>query len=218
MKGKLDNFDLQAIMASEQIRKCGMGLIAGIMVLLAVWFLAVRPAQVSIQEMQDEIKDLERRSNNKQTVIDQADIIEKKYEQTGEKLKTIIEQDMAPERAALGWASRRLRSAAAATGLEVRDYTGSTVSPPGRGGDQIPPLLENFSTRFELRGGYHQIGRFFAVLEKELPYALMRNLSISPQRRRGRDSQLLQANVTYRFPRFTEEGFPPEKRPSSENE
>ncbi len=210
----LKNIDIKDISTREGVRKIGAGLAMGVVVLMAVWFFFIRTAASDIRAMEGEMEEARQQLQTDQKVIEEGEEIKRNHRRVKDKLTAVMENKLVPSRAALSWVSLHLQAVAAETGVEVYDQAGDFASPSRQDRDAEPFLLQHFAARFNMRGDYHQIGHFIAGLEQRIPFAVLQNLSISPERQRDEGKRpRLTASVVYKFPRFTEEGFPSAKRP-----
>lgn len=198
---------------NEHAKKIGIGLGVGLAFLVLIWFLLIAPARKEKEINEKEIIKLKNELHKHQTIIAQREKIQKKYQETGLKLSSEIEDKLVPGQATLAKVSILLREMTKSTGIELIERQGNFIG-TGRRSQEEPPVLENFETTFELHGTYHQLGAFFAVMEKEYPYTIFRNFSISkPRREQDENTKKLNINITAKLPRFNENKFPSEKWP-----
>ncbi len=205
--------DKNMLVRSEQGLKAVLGLAVGGLIAFLIWFLLTRPAMQASRDNEQQIEKLNQQLTTERAILDRADEIKQNHRQVGTTLDEIIERQMVPSHASLGWVSIVLQEAAEADGVEITERSGDFTAPRQvRSLDAAPFILEHFNVNFTMRGGYHQFGRFLAHLEKKYPYAILQNISITSV---SRESTMLNAVVSYNFPRFTEAGFPPEQRPQA---
>jgi hypothetical protein len=74
-------------------------------------------------------------------------------------------------------------------------------------------MLSQYAVSIELTCGYHQLGRFLATLESEIPFVQTRALTVEAEHEGER---LLRVGMECRFPRLNAEAFPPEVSPLNE--
>jgi Tfp pilus assembly protein PilO len=79
----------------------------------------------------------------------------------------------------------------------------------------VPSPFEEFQIDLSVTGDFHELGNFLADLETRLPAIRLDSLAVAP---RG-ETRPQGLRITYRASmlRFSEKGFPPEKRPPMED-
>ena len=206
--------ELKNLSQSDRVRKIAIGVGVGILLLALAYFLAIRPALGERSKDQAQIARLQSELQTSRSLVARGETIEAEHRQTGEVLRRILREEMVPAQNPLGWATMILQDLARREGVEISGEDGTSLGQPRRGRDQPPFAIQNYQVRFALRGKFHQIGRFLAQLEKRAPYGQLQTISINaPRRRADRQDQGLTVDLNFKFPRFTEEGFPPENRP-----
>ncbi len=209
MNKKQNNF--KTISQSEQVQKILIGLAAGTIILTGCWFLLISPARRQLNHYDHERQQLQQQIANDQIIIKEQEKIKQEHQATRERLYMVIDTKLVPRHAALGWISIILQELGAAETVEVFDRSGNFMPQPRGRAAAETPLFDYFQLSFNLRGGYHQLGRFMAELEQRLPYAILQNITIGQER--NITQPILLATVNYKLPRFNDSRFPTDTQP-----
>lgn len=203
----------------EQGQRMLAGALGGLILAALFWVFVLQP-------MRDRAATLDRQIADQQSVLDDLSRLMRDERQTGERydaaraaLREVMARQLPPDGNPMAWASEAVRRATAAAGIPeenraLSEASSGTVALSGLSSRiSKAPLLAMYEVRIDLLCGYHRLGFFLANLEREMPFMLVRSLSIQ-----GGTDNATQHKVTMKcaFPRFTREGFPPESRPDAD--
>jgi Tfp pilus assembly protein PilO len=212
----INEIDLKNLLQSEQARKLAIGLGVGVLLLAAVTYLLVMPALGEKKKMENEIQQTQTQLESDRQLIAAQDKIHENHQQTACRLFEIMKIDLAPNQNAVAWAGTLFQDIAFEEGVKMTDITGESMNTPVQDKTKVP-LFENFKAKSGLRTRYHNLGRFIAELEKRIPVAELVTLNVSQPPISENEIPQLYITLEYAFPRFTENGFPEEKRPTKED-
>lgn len=208
--------NVKQLSKSEQFQKGAIGAGIGLIIWTALFFLLMSPFLADIKNTRKEIAETRDEYAKNQSLIRRKDDIKAEYDQVKENLRLEMEKRLVPAdsyQSPLSWLGNAVQDQAAKFDIEVRNLSKAGIyrkEAPGR--KAPPPLFEEYRINVELNGGYHQFGHFIAALEKSLPYGKVHSLRFRPERS---EQPVLAIAMKYGVPKFTEEGFPPEKRPQA---
>jgi hypothetical protein len=212
----INEIDFKKALQSEQARKLAIGLGAGMLLLAVVTYLLVMPARGEKKKMENTIQQTQTQLESDQQLIAAQDKIHENHQQTACSLFEIMKSDLAPNQNAVAWAGTLFQDIAFEEGVKMTDITGEAMNTPIQDKTKVP-LFENFKAKSGLRTRYHNLGRFIAELEKRIPVAELVTLNVTQPPISENEIPQLSITLEYAFPRFTENGFPEEKRPTKED-
>ena len=193
-----------------------VGVLFGLMITVALWFLAIKPMGAKRKKLETENAALQQEVRTSRQLEQMSDTIEQRYRETRRTLRRAMKEDLPPPANATAWASDVFMAAAVPETIRMEllgiNESGTVRIRADR--DEPPPLFEDCLFQTEIRAGYHDVGRFLAKVERDNPFARVDGIEMraDPQE----DGRLL-VTLTCAFPRLTADGFPPEERPSAEN-
>jgi hypothetical protein len=210
------NFDTSLLPNKDQLQKVSIAVGGGIVLFVGLYYLLISPmlkdrAAIAAAAA-EELETLEKN----RALIARADEVRQEYMAVRDKLAAVIEKKLAPTDNPVSWVSDIINTAANRSGVAVRSLSGAGTYKEGLGTPRgKPELFETFRATFELRGGFHDVGRFLALLEKRVPHSQLVTMTMQPAGG-GPDVKGLTVRITHGFARFTEDGVPLETRPSGD--
>ncbi len=214
----LKEIDIKQMLQSEQAKKVGLGIVVGLLVFGAIFFFMTRPAMKAKNEIEKKKTDAQTQLDNDRLLIQAQQKIQDRHCKTACELRELMGKKLAPNRTPVLWAGNLFQKITNEEGLKMSDIKGETIGiRSGKNQTQVP-LFEKFKAKTELRSRYHNLGRFIAKLEQQIPMAQLVNLNMAqPAINEGEPPSPLSISFEYAFPRFTQEGFPKDKRPTAED-
>ena len=198
----------------EQLQKGGIGAAVGVAIWIVVYFLILSPVMNKKAELRTQIEAARSELEQNQRLVAAADAVAENYVDAGRELLQVASEKLAPSdpfRSPLGWVSGILQEYASAHGVKIQSLSSAGIfRETAQGRNAPPPIFEEYRMNLDLQAGYHQFGRFIADLEERLPYGKIDSFRMSGGRgEEGELSVVMRCGV----PKFTEDGFPMEKRP-----
>ncbi|MFO7822058.1 MAG: hypothetical protein R6V56_08420 [Lentisphaeria bacterium] len=210
----MDLEDFKQLVMQEQFQKSAIGAGIGLALWVGLYFLVLAPVLQEKNEIEKQTAENRSAVKRNQALIQRADRIQKEYSAVQAELLTAMQKNLVPtgEYAnPLSWVGRIIQAKAEQNELKVTKFVKDGIIRPAVKGRKVPPpILADYRVAIELTGNYHQIGRFFAALEKRLPYGRVDSLQFRPGRS---EHPVLSVDMKYRVPMFTSDGFPAEERP-----
>jgi len=197
-------------------------LLSGIIALLllaAFWWFGLGPAWEKERVLDAQLATRRKASEGLTQSLQQARKVEAEYDTVRVQLLDVMARQIPPEGNPMAWAGEVVRRAAQSAGI-TDEYRAINEAIAGgtRSGATVrkgrSQMLESYEVKIDLQCGYHRLGHFLANLERDVPYIGIQGLTIVPA---VDTSERLRISLRCFFPRFTEEGFPPEARPDREN-
>jgi len=203
----------------EQLKKAGIGVAVGVAMWVALYFLALGPILANRAETGQKMADLQQELKNNKALIQEAEKVQDRYEKARQELLEIMTTKLVPTgsyRSPLTWIGGIVQETARRHGVAVDNLSNAgTYREEVRGRDAPPPIFEEYQINVDLTGGYHEFGRFIAEMERALPYSKVDSVRLRSQRGPERNLAIV---MKYGIPKFTEDGFPKEKRPQRAEE
>jgi Tfp pilus assembly protein PilO len=206
---------LDVRLSKEDSQKLLLAAMVALMVGVAYWHLALKPISVKKKLVAKEVAAKRAEYQKNSALVAAAPKVEDSYAEARDELLAVQSRQLPPLANSIAWANDLLLELAEVEGIAIEiqaiNEGGSDRLTVGRGGPA--PLFEDYLIQVDLKGGYHDLGRFLAGLEARNPYVRVDSLAI---RKSTREDPRLAITLTCAFPRLTEEGFPPSERPDAE--
>lgn len=158
----------------KQIALTKLGILV-VMVLAALWFLLVRPAQTRIREKTNAANSLAQKVSGRKAVIARADQTKAKLKEDNKALQEIEAQMVTGD--IYLWIQKTLRDFEIPQQIEFTKYDPPQIIDPN------PPLKAPYKVAsFAVSGSatYHDLGTFLANFENSYPHIRIRRLEMEP--------------------------------------
>jgi hypothetical protein len=211
-------FDPSVLPNKDQLQKILIAVGVGIVILVGLYYLVIAPMLADRAAIAVAVDEERQTLEKNRKLIAEEEAVREEYLAKRDQLTNIIETRLAPDDNPVSWVSDIINNAAGRSGASVRSLSGAGTFKESIGKPQgKPDLFETFRAAFELQAGFHDVGRFLAIVEKRVPHAQLVTLTMQSTGI-GAETKGLAVRIMHGFARFTEDGAPPETRPSRDED
>ncbi len=144
-------------------------------VMIAFWFILIRPVQAKVSQRNTVIEDLTKKIADKNDVIKRGGQIKERLDETTRQLRRVEEQMVAGD--TYLWIIKTLGDFETPERLEFTKYDPPRIIQPVTGGN-LPYSTASYSVTGT--AAYHDFGRFLARLENIYPHIRIHRIDMEP--------------------------------------
>lgn len=194
-----------------------LGLVLGAALVAAMHFLVKVPlSNQRVQVARDMVAE-EKELKDNQALVDALPKYMKEHAELAAALTVLVSGKLAPDDNTVRWGNTLVDNL-----VQTREMRLGQFSPAGmgslnttikdkKGTKPVFSPFEEFRVEMDLEGSYHQIGRFLASIEAELPCTRIDSLTLKPKGKNFKEG--LKISLKLGFLTFSGRGFPRAQRP-----